>query len=108
MYKLVFTEAATKELAAELEYSLSRWGKAHAKKYSAELQKRLYNLTKSPYAHRSHDDILPGLRVLSFKGNKILYYVDSEKKDVVILGVPSIYRELSKEALKQRFSGKST
>jgi plasmid stabilization system protein ParE len=102
MYKLVFTEEADQELERESIYSESRWGKVHAGKYIRNLMKKMKILEKTPYMHRTHDDVLPGLRLMTYKGNQVLYWVSAVAKKVVILGVPSIHRELSSEELRKR------
>ncbi|MBK8189598.1 MAG: type II toxin-antitoxin system RelE/ParE family toxin [Vampirovibrionales bacterium] len=102
MYHIVVTPEAQQELERESAYSESRWGKAHAKKYFAQLRRKIKDLSKAPHAHRAHDDILPGLRLLHHKGSVIVYWINEARKQVIILGVPSIYRELSRETLQGR------
>jgi len=78
-YLLVIIEQAANDLEQESDYSEHHWGRNHARQYVRELYKRIKGLTQNPSLFRTHDEVLPGLRMLTFKVNNILYWINESK-----------------------------
>lgn len=104
MYELLFVELASQELAQEAKYSARQWGQQHAKKYFQELKQRIVDLTSNQKQHRLYQDVLPGLRIMRFKGSQVFYVIDEDNKRVIVLAVLSIYRQLSESQLSERLN----
>lgn len=95
MYRVFLTPEAREELNREIAYSEEKWGKAHARRYAHEIRRRIRVIGKNPKVYSISSDIFPGIRIARYKGNQIIYTVVEEDQTVIILGVPSIYRELA-------------
>lgn len=106
MYRYVLTREAEQELDAELAYSAERWGKRNARDYAEGMRQKLISIAENPFSYPERDDILPGIRICTYKGNRIIYTVHLERKQVIILGLQSIYRELKVDQLSRRESDK--
>lgn len=104
MYTIKITEEARHELRKEIRYSRKKWGVAHARNYHKELKKQINALKETPLLYAVRDDILPGLRVKTYKGNQIIYIIQEDKKRIVILAILSTYQSLdnNKVTLEQR------
>jgi plasmid stabilization system protein ParE len=100
MYQLFLTKEASLELDRELAYSEEKWGSAHARRYAKELRAKFNTVRKNPKVYPAHDDLLPGIRIARHKGNQIIYTIDDINERIIILGVPSIYRELKPRSSK--------
>ena len=102
MYKLILIDEAKAELLHEADYSRKKWGKLHGKKYFLELQEKIRVLRKTPCLYPLRNDILPNIRILNHKGNRVIYTLLEKKKTVAILAILSNYQEISKSELKRR------
>ena len=102
MYDLVIVNEAKEELRQEITYSAEKWGKVHAEQYSTNLQENIRTLKKNPHLYPPRHDILPDIRIKTYKGNRIVYLVKEDRKMVVVLAVLSLYQKIEKNKLKQR------
>lgn len=90
VYTLKIAAKAQRELAGELAYSRKQWGDIHAKLYARELRARINTLRTNPYALQERPDIGTSLRLLSYKGNRVVYTIFEETKTVAVLAVLGI------------------
>jgi plasmid stabilization system protein ParE len=96
------TTAAQQELQQEAAYSESRWGKPHSLKYMTAFLEKLGTLKHNPYLYRVCPELSAAIRLMTFKGNYVLYWINEPDKQVIVLGVPGSHKQLSKEALLKR------
>ncbi len=80
MHKLILIDEAKEELLHEANYSIKKWGRLHGQKYFLELQEKINVLRKNPYLYPIRNDILPGIRILNYKGNRVIYTLLEKKK----------------------------
>ncbi len=59
-------------------------------------------LRKNPYLYPIRNDILPGIRILNYKGNRVIYTLLEKKKIVTILAILSNYQNINRSELKSR------
>lgn len=102
MYHLQIIDEAQEELDKEIGYSYQRWGEIHAIRYAEELDIKIKDLQHYPRMYPLREDILPGIRILTYKGNRVVYILQEEKHRVVVLAVLSIYQPIDKNTLRQR------
>lgn len=102
MYKLIIIEEAKAELRKEANHSKSQWGIHHGEKYFAALEEKIRKLRKNPLLYPLRNDILPGIRILNYKGNRIIYTLIKRKKLVAVIAVLSNYQNFDKSELTQR------
>ena len=102
MYKLILIDEAKAELLHEANYSKKQWGRLHGQKYFLELQKKIKVLRKNPCLYPIRNDIFPGIRILNYKGNRVIYTLLEKKKIVAILAILSNYQNMNKSELKLR------
>jgi len=102
MHKLVLTEHAQREIDKELLYSEDRWGKKHARKYAKEIHQKLQRICENPSFFPLRKDILPDIRIVGHKGNKIIYMVDKTNKLVIVLGFLSTHQMIDGNKIKRR------
>lgn len=102
MYELKILEAARQELEKEFEYSAENWGADHALKYAEKMEEQIKALQTNPRLCPLRNDILPGIRIKNYKGNRIIYTLRENQKLVVILAVLSVYQNIDKDKLDQR------
>lgn len=91
-WRSVLTEEARVELDHEIAYSKQRWGTTQATFYKRELLEQVRKIVRNPLLYAPHPDLGDGLRSVRYKGNYIIYALDEEKKVVLIVGFPSIYK----------------
>ncbi|MBD3265277.1 hypothetical protein GF373_01295 [bacterium] len=103
MYELVILAEAKAELRHEANYSKTKWGKTHGKKYIDELQTKIGSLKKNPHLYPKRDDILTDIHILNYKGNRIIYTIREEKKQVIILAILSVYQHMENLELSMRY-----
>lgn len=104
MYRYTLTQDAARELDRELAYSEAHWGKRHAGDYARALQARFSDIARHPFAYPEQPDLLPGIRLCVYKGNRIVYTVMEKEKRVVVLGVFSVYQTVAPERIQKRLS----
>ena len=80
-----------------------QWGKLHGQKYFVELKEKIRVLRKIPCLYPLRNDILPGIRILNYKGNRVIYTLLENKKLVAILAILSNYHDINKSELKRRY-----
>lgn len=102
MYDLVIIDEAKGELRHEAAYSKEKWGQVHGAKYAKDLQKQIRELRNNPRLYPLRGDILPGIRIKIFKGNRIIYFIQENRKRVVVLAVLSLYQYIDGKKLKER------
>jgi plasmid stabilization system protein ParE len=102
VYHLKILPEAREELRNELSYSKKRWGIEHSRKYGQEIRTQIGMLQKNPRLYPLRQDVLPGIRIKTFKGNRIIYTICEDHGLVVILAVLSAYKNINKDMLKQR------
>ncbi len=102
MHKLILIDEAKEELLHEANYSIKKWGRLHGQKYFLELQEKINVLRKNPYLYPIRNDILPGIRILNYKGNRVIYTLLEKKKIVTILAILSNYQNINRSELKSR------
>lgn len=91
MYRYVLLPEAAEELDHEIAHSRRNWGAAHASKYRLELMQRVRNIAKNPKLYAINPDFGEELRSVQHKGNHIVYTIDEAKRQVIIIGFPSIH-----------------
>lgn len=101
-YRLRIVDDAKAELRDEAAYSKRQWGDAHGKAYMRDLKARIDTLKDNPKLYALRDDLCEGVRLLSYKGHNIVYWVDDAKGDVVILCIRSVYKAIDAELLNPR------
>jgi len=94
MYRFILTKKAEQELSREIEYSEKKWGRNHALSYSHELRLKINNICKTPYINPVQHQMGNDIRAVIHKGNWIIYHINEEKKQIEVLGFPSIYKTL--------------
>lgn len=102
MYRYFLTREAEREFDNELAYSAQKWGNLHARKYAKELQRKILTIARNPLVYPVRNDILPGIRICTYKGNRIIYTVQEELKQIVILGLLSIYQNINSTKIQKR------
>jgi len=93
-YRGLLTEEVKAELDHGIAYSKARWGAKQANVYKRELLERMRKIVRNPMLFALNPDLGDGLRSVRHKGNYIVYATDEEKKIVLIVGFPSIYKQL--------------
>ncbi|GJQ60895.1 MAG: type II toxin-antitoxin system RelE/ParE family toxin [Candidatus Scalindua sp. AMX11] len=102
MNKYMFASEAAEELRKEIAYSAKQWGKYHARQYRDALRQKIQTICQNPLLFPLRNDILTGIRISTFKGNRIVYTFIEEKKLVVILAILSIHQNIDESQLKKR------
>ena len=93
-YRGILTEEAKAELDHEIAYSKERWGARQAGAYKRELLERVRNIVRNPLLYALNPDLGDGLRSVRHKGNYVIYTLDEKNNIVLIVGFPSIYKQL--------------
>ncbi len=93
MYDIVILDEAKEELRCEMAYSREKWGPTHGEKYAKELQEQIRALRNNPRLYPLRNDILPDIRIKTFKGNQIIYTIRENLNSVVVLAVISRYQQ---------------
>jgi len=93
-YRGLLTEEAKAELDHEIAYSKERWGARHATVYKRELLERVRKIVRNPMLYPLSPDLGDGLRSVRHKGNYIIYVLDEKQRMVLVVGFPSIYKQL--------------
>jgi plasmid stabilization system protein ParE len=96
-YRFRLTSNAKRELDKEIAYSVKHWGKHHAKKYRQELLAVIKRIADNPFSYPEHTGIKKGYRVVSYKGNYIVYSVNESEQYIEIVAFPGIYRDFQNE-----------
>jgi plasmid stabilization system protein ParE len=94
MYRYFITESAKADIAHELEYSIARWGKLHAKKYEQQLYQEFQRIAAYPFMFSPHPKLQEGECLVKFKGNYIIYVVHPSVQEVHIIAFPSIHQHI--------------
>lgn len=102
IYRLRIVDPAKVELGEEAIYSKRNWGEVHGKAYMRDLKARIDGLKHNPRLYGCRDDLCPGIRLLSYKGHNVAYWIDEAKAEVIILCINSVYKTIDSETLKQR------
>lgn len=93
-YKLIVHDEARHELRHETRYSARQWGPAHARRYSAELKARIRALATDAKLYALYDDALPDIRVMTYRGNRVVYVIDDPAGRVIVLAVIGIHQSV--------------
>lgn len=104
VYTYVLTKEAEREFDRELAYSEEHWGTKHARQYAAELRHKLRSIAQTPQMYAQRSDILPGIRICHYKGNKIIYAIIEQKKQVIVVGLLSNHQPIMPDILHKRLS----
>ena len=96
MYQYFLNREAERELDKELAYSEERWGRQHAQKYAVQLKAKFSSIAKNPFIYPERSDILSGIRICNHKGNRIIFTVIEELKQVIIIGFLSVHQDIGK------------
>jgi len=91
-YNYRLSASAERELEREIDYSIERWGKKHAKLYRDGLLSVVKSIVSNPFLYPERLEIGVGYRVVRYKGNYIIYSVNEEEKYIEIIAFPSIHR----------------
>ena len=102
VYKLKIISEAKAELAHELRYSRNTWGQSHARQYAQALRARIKDLQTRAREYPQQNDILKGIRILNYKGNRIIYTINEKQKTVIVSAVMGHARNIDPRILKQR------
>lgn len=78
---------ARAELDKEIRHSKKKYGLDHARQYKQEMMEKIVGICRNPLMHRTIDEVLEGLRIYNYKGNKLLFDVDVPNKTVIILAI---------------------
>ena len=92
MYKLKITKEAQSDLRKEIRYSKKKWGASHARTYHQDIKKHIANLKNNPLLYTIRNDILPDVRIKTYKGTQIVYTIRKEEKMIIVLAVLSTYQ----------------
>lgn len=92
MYRYIILPEAKEELEKEIEYSRKNWGVKHAAKYKKELLSKVRQIAENPKLRPVNPEAGQQIRIVEHKGNRIMYRIDEKRKQVVVVGFPSIYR----------------
>lgn len=87
MYRHYFVPEARDELRRELIYSKNHYGAAHAENYRQGFQRKIQEICHNPLQYQLRDDIGDGIRLCSYRGNKIFFDVDMKNRTVVIVAI---------------------
>ena len=77
-------------------------GKIHALKYRKELEIQIKSLRNNPHMFRTRNDILPEIRIRSYKGTRIIYTIQESKKIIAILAILGQTKSIIIKQLKKR------
>ena len=89
------TETAARKLDREIERSRDTWGARHAKKYKRDLMTMVRKISLDPMIYAERPEIGEGIRCVRFKGNYIVYQLNTEGDGIIVLNFPAI-REQNK------------
>lgn len=106
MYELKILDEARQELEKEIEYSAENWGEAHALKYAQKMEEQIKALPTNPHLFPLRNDIFPGIRIKKYKGNRIVFTLRENQKQIVVLAILSVYQNMDKDKLGQRQKNK--
>ncbi len=95
MYQYFLNKDAEREFDKELAYSEEQWGIQHARKYAIELKTKLSSIAKNPFIYPERIDILAGILICNHKGNRIIFTVVEERKQIIIIGFLSIHQNIN-------------
>ena len=101
-YQIEIVPEAKKELQKELTYSRKNWGQKHSKQYAIEVRAKIKTLKHQAKAFQLRHDILPDIRIMPFRGNRIIYTILEDKKTVIILSVISNFQNINISNLVNR------
>lgn len=101
-YVFILIDEARAELDKEIGYSAKNWGVVHARKYRDALEYEFQVIKHNPYLYALRDDILPGIRIKTCKGNRIIYTIRKEENVIVILAFLSVYQTIDPQKLSKR------
>ena len=101
MYTLIINREAQAEFVREIRYSQKTWGKAHARQYKFDLEAKIYNLKNNPFMNPVKQDISKRVRILKYKGTHVVYTVLESRKEIIILAIQSIYKDITSDVIKR-------
>ncbi|ABB76072.1 toxin ParE1/3/4 [Nitrosospira multiformis ATCC 25196] len=86
MKRYILSPAAKTDITNIRKYTIQKWGKSQADKYTLELRERMRWLADNPMLGRARDEVKEGYR--SFKeGSHIIFYRVVEST-IEIIGIP--------------------
>jgi toxin ParE1/3/4 len=86
MKRYILSPEAKTDIVNIRKYTIQKWGKAQADKYTLELRERMRWLADNPILGRARDEIKEGYR--SFKeGSHVIFYRVAEGT-IEIIGIP--------------------
>ena len=102
MYSLQIIDEAKAELRHELSYSRKKWGDIHAKQYAKEIRAKINSLRTTAKEHQEHSHVLSGIRILNYRGNRIIYTILEEQSLVVVLAILGNAKNIDSAELSKR------
>ena len=102
MYKLEIIDEAKQELHKEIAYSKKIWGDKHSRQYAKKLRESIRGLRKNPQLYSLRNDILPGIRILTYKGNRVIYIIRESHNLVSVLAVLSNFQNIDTSEMRKR------
>jgi toxin ParE1/3/4 len=96
-WRLRYSDFAEQDLLAIFVYVAPRSSVEVARRFVNRLQDACEVLALNPYQGTQRDDLRPGLRTAGFKRRAtILFAINAERNEVIILGILYGGRDLSK------------
>jgi len=88
LYEVIFDRAARQDLKDIYDYIASRANSAIAERFATNLYQHCIKLEHVPERGTRRDDLRGGLRTIGYRRRAtILFQVDRERRQVVILGI---------------------
>lgn len=88
LYEVVFDRAARQDLKDIFDYIAARAGSAIAQSFATKLYQHCVKLEHMPQGGTRRDELRRGLRTIGYRRRAtILFEVDHERSQVIILGV---------------------
>lgn len=81
--KLDITPAAATDIREIFSYSLTNWGEAKARKYVADLRRRMHALARGSTSGTRADDISAGLRRLIAGSHVIWFRIQGDRLRII-------------------------
>ena len=97
---------AERQLAHEMRYSRRRWGKAHQQVFRRGLRAYIQEIAENPQTRRARPESF-GVRVARWKGLRIAYLLNDEKREMVIVAFIGRNRLIETALPEQIKGGKS-
>jgi toxin ParE1/3/4 len=95
-YRVTLSHTAADDLVALEEWLVAHGGEDVADRYIERVERRIATLDQFPNRGTPHDDLLTGLRSLSFERRPIIYYrvLDTDVEVLRVVGAAQDQRRL--------------